>query len=389
MNKFSILFSPYNLKGLKLNNRITVAPMYVGYGDSTGMINDVVLEHYRTMASSGAAMIVVENAAVHASGLWARNNLRLDDDDYIAGLAKLADTIHREKALAFLQINHAGRYSFMPQRVAPSPVKTGEVVPLPMTPDVIDTVIGFFANAALRAKEAGFDGVEIHGGAGYLLAQFLSPLTNLRTDRYGGTPENRMRFPLGVIDAVLDSVGSSFAVGYRFLADEMLPNGLRLVETTLFAEEIAKRDVAYISLTAGTYDSFYTPDYKEFEKDEAYLTNYSAALKVRIPHVPIITAGRIQTPETANSILEEGKADLIGLARAIFADPLWIRKAAGMVDEPIIKCKGPCNLCTKRAMVGLQAFCPRWDKKHRRGFIKKLKDANTFYAHSNGTPPLA
>lgn len=362
------LFEPLRLSGLELKNRITMAPLYTGYANGDGTVSELLLDHYREMASSGAAMIVVENAAVDEAGLGSPFVLRVDEDRYIAGLSSLAEAVKGEGAFAFLQINHAGRYAWTRERLAPSPVKAGDIVPKEMGEKDLDRAVRAYADAARRTKEAGFDGVEIHGGTGYLLVQFLSSRTNLRQDKFGGPIENRMRFPLQVVDAVLDEVGDDFPVGYRFLADEFLPDGLHLDETSVFALRLQERRPAYLSVMAGTYDSFGLPDYLEEEKREGYMTSYAGAIRKTCSNTPIIAAGRIQTPETAERILQDGEADLIGLARVLLADPLWPKKAQGIVKDPIVTCEPTCNLCMKRAMTGKPVICSQWSRERRDAF---------------------
>lgn len=374
MDQNTILFSPLELAGLRLKNRITMAPLFLGYAHADGTVSPPLLDHYRVMAMSGAAMIVVENAALHPSGLGSPFVLRIDEDKYLSGLSTLAKAIQKEGALAVLQINHAGRYAFTPERIAPSPVPTGDVVPREMTVEEIHLMADDYASAARRVKEAGFDGVEIHGGTGYLLVQFLSHRTNRRTDEFGGSLENRMRFPLMVVDAVRAAVGPDYPVGYRFLADEWLPDGLHTMETSFFAMELEKRRPAYLSVMAGTYDSFFAPDYLEQERKEGYMAHFAGAIKAAVPHTAIIAAGRIQTPATAVKIIEEGTADLIGLARVLFADPLWVKKAAGIVKEPINSCEATCSLCMKRIMSGKPALCARWEKTVRDAFLARLNE---------------
>ncbi len=365
MSEASLLFSRFHLKGLELKNRITMAPMFLGYANADGTTSPVLLEHYQKMAASGAALIVVENISVDPTGLVSPFTLSVHDDRFIPGLAELAGTIKGERALSFVQINHAGRYAFMPEKMAPSPIETWGVVPREMTGEDVDMVIRAFQAGARRVKEAGFDGVELHGGTGYLLVQFLSGRTNLRTDGYGGPLINRMRFPLEVVDAVMDEVGSDFPVGYRFLADEWLPDGLHPDETAPFARELEKRGVAYLSVMAGTYDSFFIPEYLDKERDEGYMVGFAAEIKRAVPKTPIITAGRIQSTETARMILEQEHADLIGLARVLFADPEWPKKAQGIVHSPIVVCEPTCSLCMKRVMKGRPAFCSQWPKEQR------------------------
>lgn len=367
------LFSPLKTRGVVFKNRIMMTPLYLGYAGTDGSVSPLLLDHYREMAASGAAAIVVEHTAVDPSGLGSPFMLRVDDQRFIPGLSSLAKTIQAEGALAFLQLNHTGRYAFTPERLAPSPVKTGNVVPKEMTQKDIEQVVRAFAAGAGRARDAGFDGVELHGGTGYLIAQFLSPRTNLRTDQYGGSLESRMRFPLEVVDAVLEEVGQDYPVGYRFLADEGLPDGLHLEETAAYARKLENRRVAYLSVMAGTYDAFVLPEYQQREKEEAYMVNFAAEIKKAVSEkTPIVTAGRIQSPETAERILKDGMADLIGLARVLLADPLWPQKARGTAAGPIIACEPTCSLCTQRIMKGRPAFCSRWDKKRRETFLKRV-----------------
>lgn len=368
--KFPFLFSPCRLDGMSLKNRITMAPLFLGYANSDGSAGELIVDHYREMASSGAAMIVVENVSVHSSGMGHPFVLRFDDDRFIPGIAKIAAAIHDAGASAVMQINHAGRYAYASnERLAPSAFKTGDVIPKEMTGGQIGAIARAYADAAARVREAGFDGVEIHGGTGYLLVQFLSGRTNLRKDEYGGSLENRMRFPLKVVDLIREKVGNDYPVGYRFLADEWLPNGLHTGETAILAKELQARNIAYLSVMAGTYDSFSLPEYIKEEAKDAYMAHFALEIKKAVPGMTIITAGRISSPEVAERILQEKTADLIGLARVLFADPQWPKKAAGIIDAPIIKCAPSCTVCLSRVMQGKPAFCAKWNKKRREQFL--------------------
>lgn len=372
MNAPSLLFTPYEIQGLSLKNRIIMAPMFVGYANRDGTVSQLVLDHYRKMAASGVSMVVVENASVDPSGSGSPFILRVDHDRYISGLAQLAETIHGQGALAFLQINHAGRYAYLQERMAPSPFKTGEIIPKEMTREEIQKIVKAFAEGAKLVKEADFDGVEIHGGTGYLIVQFLSPRTNHRKDTYGGTPENRMRFPLQVTDAVLEAVGEDYPVGYRFLADEWLPDGLHPEETIPLAGQLEERGIAYLSVMAGTYDSFFLPAYLEEERSEAYMAHFAGAIRASLSRTPVVAAGRIQSPATAERVIQQGQADLVGLARVLFADPLWPRKAKGEVTEPVVPCEPTCSLCMKRVGKGKPALCSQWSKESRETFLTRV-----------------
>ncbi|MFH1136947.1 MAG: NADH:flavin oxidoreductase [Pseudomonadota bacterium] len=368
----SVLSEPFKMKGLSLKNRITMAPLYLGYAGRDGAVNQLVLDHYRAMGASGAGLIVVENAAVDPLGLGSPLTLGVHDDRFSPGLAQLAETVKQEGAAVFLQINHAGRYAFLPDKIAPSPVPTWGVVPREMDEQDIIRVVEAFARAAARVKAAGFDGVEIHGGTGYLLSQFLSSRTNHRADSYGGSLDSRMRFPLEVIAAVRAAVGPEYPVGYRFLADELLPDGLKVEETLVFARRLASAGLAYLSVMAGTHDSFHTPENAALERNEAYMASYAGAVKKAVGALPVITAGRIQHPETAERVIGEGQADLIGLARVLLADPLWPRKALGQVPGPITACQPTCSLCYKRAGALKPVFCSQWTREKRLAFLDMI-----------------
>jgi len=376
MGPTSLLFSEFPIQGLTLKNRITMTPLYLGYADTDGTVSPLTLEHYAEMADSGAAMIVVEHTMVHPTGIATPVSLRIDDDRYLPGLTELARVIRERGAVAFLQINHCGRYAFFaPEKWTPSPIQVGEELTKEMTVEQIEEAVRAYAQAARRVKEAGFDGVEIHGGMAYLIVQFLSPRTNQRTDLYGGSLKNRMRFPLAVFDAVQMAVGEDFPVGYRFSADEEVPDGLHPQETVVLAKELGKRGVAYLSVMAGSYDAYAFEAYREKEKEPAHMAHYAGEIKKAVPQTPVITAGRIKTPEIAEKILREGTADLIGLARVLLADPLWPKKAKGEVKEAIVECDPNCIFCMKRTSAMKPAFCARWDKKRRQEFLRKIGEA--------------
>jgi 2,4-dienoyl-CoA reductase-like NADH-dependent reductase (Old Yellow Enzyme family) len=369
----SLIFTPFRIQGLTLKNRITMTPLYLGYANRDGTVSRLTLDHYAEMAGSGAALIVVEHTMVHPSGIATPNCLRIDDDRYISGLSELARVIKDRGAVTFLQINHCGRYALVAsEKWTPSPIKVGETITKEMTREQIDQAVKSYAAAAKRVKEAGFDGVEIHGGMAYLIVQFLSPRTNHRTDIYGGSLENRMRFALAVVDAVKETVGEDFPVGYRFSADEEVPDGLHPKETVVLAQELERRRIAYLSVVAGSYDAYSRSEYREKEKKEAHMVHYAGEIKRATPRTPIITAGRIKTPETAEKILRDGTADLIGLARVLLADPLWPKKAKGTVKETIVECDPNCSFCMKRTGSGKPAFCARWDKARRQAFLENV-----------------
>ncbi len=364
------LFSPLRLGPLELANRIVCLPMYLAYPDPDNEVNGLVLDYYSEMADSGPGMVVVENATVEPRGLTNPRTLLVSEDRFVPGLARLASAIKARGVPAVLQIHHSGRHAKRPDRIAPSAVETWGFTPKAMDQADIDRVVAAFAAGARRAREAGFDAAELHGGMGYLLTQFLSARTNLRRDQYGGGLTGRMRFPLEVFAAVRAAVGDEFPVGYRFLADECVPGGITLDETRPFAVELARAGVTYLSVMVGCYDS--QPQYVVDDRQEAFMAPFAAAIKQALPATPVVAAGRIQRPETARAILSDGAADLVGLGRIVFADPLWPLKARGQIAEPVTACTPTCSLCSKRIIAQKPAFCPRWPKERRERFLQRV-----------------
>ncbi|MCJ7615455.1 MAG: universal stress protein [Desulfobacterales bacterium] len=403
-NKFPHLFEPFKIGSVHLKNRITMAPLFTAYAHKDGTVSSLTLEHYKEIAEGGVGMIVVANAIVDESGSVSKYSIRVDDDRFLPGLSMLADTIKKEDVAAVLQINHGGHFAQGRKTISPSSVSLSDLNlgglyktalksldfqqqwsvlseaiqqhpkrPKKMTEDDIKYIISAYAKAAVRAKKAGFDMVEIHGATGYLIVQFLSPRINNRKDKYGGDLENRMRFPLELVQAVKDAVGNDFPVGYRFLADEWMDDGFPLDEAKIFAQRLSDLHVAYLSVTAGTYESFSRPVIVEKSHELGYMVYLAQQIK-EVVEVPVITTGRITSPELAEEILREGKADLIGIARPLFADPQWPKKAYEGKDEDIVPCKN-CGACFQLVVSDRPALCTQWGKSkliNRKNMIKEI-----------------
>ncbi len=367
------LFSQISIQGLTLKNRLTMAPLYLGYAGEGGTVSAMLLEHYQLMAASGVAMVVVENSTVdHPVGSGSNRTLRADTDANLDGLGQLAGAIKQAGALACLQINHAGRFAHAAREpVAPSAVQTFGRMPRALAQKEIPAIMAKYAAAAARAKAAGFDMVELHGGTGYLLAQFLSPRTNRRTDDYGGGLENRRRFALEVVAQVKAAVGG-FPVGYRFLAAEWLPDGLQLEESRRFAADLARAGVGYISVMGGTYESFGLPEVVEKSKQQGYMLDLAAEIR-SVVDVPVIAAGRMATGAYADQAIADGKADLIGLARVLWADPQWPQKVREGQEAGIIHCNPDCgDACNQMVMRGRPAFCVAWPAEKMKVWKEKF-----------------
>jgi 2,4-dienoyl-CoA reductase-like NADH-dependent reductase (Old Yellow Enzyme family) len=369
--KYPLLFSSFKVGPLNLKNRLVMVPLFLGYANSEGTISEMLLQHYRDMAAGGVSMVVTENVVVDSEYSGTRGTLRADKDDYLPGLTELARAIKENGALACCQINHQGRYAQVTAPVSASavPASMDDPIPRPMEHKQIQDTIKAFAAAALRVKKAGFDAVEIHGG--YLLAQFLSPHTNKRNDEYGGSLENRMRFPMMVVQAVKEALGRNYPVGYRFLADEWLPDGFLPTESLRYALILERIGINYLSVTAGTYESFFLPEKVDLAYQPGYMVELAGIVKQQVK-IPVIVAGRINTPELAEEILTQKKADLIGLARVLFIDPQWIEKATVEPAEKIKHCPPDCYICMETVTNMEPVICPLWQPERKKRLLELL-----------------
>lgn len=351
-------------------------------------------------------MIVVANVCVDPAGILSKNSLRADHDRFVPGLTKLACAIKKEGAVAVVQLNHGGRFARTKTTYAPSAVAISDInltgfykialksqemeqkwsilsdaldrqSPKEMTENDIIQVIDAYASAALRAKKAGFDMVEIHGATGYLPVQFLSPRTNLRKDQYGGSLKNRMRFPLKLVAAVKSAVGRDFPLGYRFIADEWVPGGFSLDEAKVFAGRLAGLKITYLSVTGGSYEAFLNPDIIEKSAQLCYMVYLAREIRQTVA-TPIIISGRIITPDLAENILRNNDADLIGLARPLFADPDWPQKARLGNIESINLCNN-CATCFKMVVADRPVLCSKFERSkliRRKQMLKEMRNPN-------------
>lgn len=383
-----------------------MAPLFTGYANTDGSVSRLTLDHYREIAAGGASMVVVANVCVDPAGILSKNSLRLDHDRFIPGLTKLAHAIRDEGAVAVLQLNHGGRFARTKTAYAPSAVAISDIniagfykialksqgmeqkwsilsdalekqIPKEMTKKDIKKVIDAYASAALRAKKAGFNMVEIHGATGYLPVQFLSPRTNLRKDRYGGSLRNRMRFPLQLVAAVKRVTGQDFPVGYRLMADEWINGGFGINEAKIFAKHLDELKTAYLSVTGGSYEAFLTPYIIEKSAHPCYMVYLAREIKQTVS-IPIITSGRIITPDLAENILRNKDADLIGLARSLFTDPNWPQKARLGNIESINLCNN-CGTCFKMVVADRPVLCPQFERSkliRRKQMLKEMKNPN-------------
>jgi 2,4-dienoyl-CoA reductase-like NADH-dependent reductase (Old Yellow Enzyme family) len=346
----SALFSPIKLRGLALPNRIMVAPM-CQYSAVDGEANDWHFTHINSLALSGAAIFCIEATAVEAIGRITPGCLGLWNDATEAALKSIMAAVRKYSKIAVtMQLAHAGRKasSHIPwdggqlipvseggwQAEGPStlPHKEGEAPPLALDAPGLARVRDAFVAAAKRAERLGIDGLELHCAHGYLLHQFLSPISNRRTDQYGGSLQNRLRFPLEVFDAVRAAFPERKPVGVKVSATDWVEGGWDLAQTTEFARELKKRDVDWIDASSGGVSPL-----QKIPLGPGYQVPFAQALKETVG-INTIAVGLITQARQAEDIVASGKADMVALARGMLYDPRWGWHAAaelgGHVDAP-------------------------------------------------------
>ncbi|MFC1916447.1 FAD-dependent oxidoreductase [Chloroflexota bacterium] len=337
------LWEPFRIKSMELKNRIVLPPMVTRYAAEDGHVTERASNYYEARARGGAALIIVEATYIHPRGRAFPNQLGISDDKFIPGLSELAQAIHRHGAKIAIQLHHGGRRASSKlsglSLVAPSPLANpdGEMAK-ELTVDEIAEIVTFFAEAALRAKKAGFDGVEIHGAHGFLIDQFLSRSSNKRHDIYGGNLPNRARFLVEVIKAVKAAVGERFPVWCRINGKEYgVAEGNTLEDAKKIAlmAQKAGADAIHVSAFGPTAPhSLTSPTFVP-----AVIADLAGEIKQAVT-VPVIAVGRI-THEAGERILEGGKADLIAIGKAFLADPEFASKVASGRLEDIT----PCIVC--------------------------------------------
>jgi len=339
-----------------------MAPMCSRLAAPDGSVTQRMIDYYSERARGGVGMIVVEYSYI--DGKESRSavcQLGVYSDHMIPGLNELAEAIQAHGAGAVLQICHGGRQTAPPymgkQPVAPSAIacKFIGVTPRELTLDEIEEIQDAFAEAARRAKQAGFNGIELHGTHGYLMCQFLSPYTNKRTDKYGQSLENRALFGLETLKKVREKVGAQFTVGYRLCADEIVPGGLTLEETTKFARMLEDAGIDYIHVSAGNFETFPAIVQPIYMPRSPFL-HLTEGIKKAVEKVPVIAVGSHDV-KTAEKALQEGKADLVALGRTLIADPELPKKLSEGREEDMRPCIRGNEGCISRFILGQTQRC--------------------------------
>lgn len=341
------LFSPVALRRMTLKNRIVISPM-CQYSAHDGQATDWHMIHLGHLALSGAGMLIVEATAVEPEGRITPADLGLWNDATEQALAPVIAAIRRYSGIRLaIQLAHAGRkascdvpwaggHQIAPeepggwQTVAPSPLafKDGENAPLALDKAGLERIRNAFVAAAERAERLGFEAIEVHAAHGYLLHEFLSPLSNRREDDYGGSLENRMRFPLEVFDAVRAVFPVDKPVGVRVSATDWVEGGWDLEQTLAFVDALKARGVDWIDASSGGLSPL-----QSIPTEPGYQVPFAAAIRAK--EVPSMAVGLITEPEQANEIIASGKADFVALARGALYDPRWPWHAAAELKAEV------------------------------------------------------
>ena len=350
---FPKLFSPGRIGSLELPNRLVFAATSSELADKDGFVGDDLVEYYAERARGGTGLLVLEATYVEQEGKRLHHNAMLHDDCFIPGLRKVVQATHGEGAKIAIQLNHGGRESIphvsgsIP--LAPSPIPsqfTGvgdAVIPKELSVVEIDRIVKRFAEAARRSRDAGFDAVELHGAHGYLIGEFLSPDANKREDAYGGSVQRRAYFCVRLIQAIKAKLGADYPVIVRMNGRDHVKHGLELDDAVEMAVMFEAAGADSISVSGGVHASRPYMVVPGMSVDRGCYVTYSDAIR-RLVKVPVMVVGRINTPELAEQILDDGQADYICLSRALIADPYFPAKAKAGRVETIAPCIA-CNEC--------------------------------------------
>ncbi|HEM7898700.1 TPA: NADH:flavin oxidoreductase/NADH oxidase [Burkholderia cenocepacia] len=341
------LFSPFTLRGVTLPNRIVISPM-CQYSAERGEATDWHMIHLGHLALSGAGLLCIEATAVEPDGRITHGDLGLWDDVTEAALKPVLAAIRKHSPIRVaMQLSHAGRKAssaapweggqlvpvadggWLPHGPSAVPHKDGETPPLALDAAGLNRIREAFAASARRAARLGIDAIEVHAAHGYLLHQFLSPLANRRTDEYGGSRENRMRFPLEIFEIVRAAFPEDRPVGVRVSATDWVEGGWELDDTIAFAHELKRRGCDWIDVSSGGVSPL-----QKIPLSPGYQVPFAQAVK-RAVGMPTIAVGLINEPAHADRLIEAGDADLVAMARAMLYDPRWPWHAAAELGAQV------------------------------------------------------
>lgn len=401
---YDMLFSPMKIGNVEIKNRIIMAPMCMGFGQYNGCATETMMDYYEERAKGGVGLIFTEITRINdITGASSFGQLGMSHDYQIPALREMADRIHKHNCKIMVELHHPGRQNLglmigtvpicnigsklmgnlytkiltqavipqgkklqdkhiVPRTVAPSKCersKMSDSVNRELSVNEIKRIICQFIEGAVRVKKAGCDGVELHAAHGYLIQQFLSPNTNKRTDQYGGSLENRMRFLLEIIDGIRSNCGKDFPIVVRLTVDEMYSEigqngkGYNLEEGIKMAKILSDKGIDAIDVSSAAYDTFnywleptsFTPGWRK----------YLASEVKKVVDIPVIAANLIRSPKQAEMQLEEGTQDFISLGRPLIADPHWPNKVKSGNENLIKRCVC-CLYCFESMMKGAYKY---------------------------------
>ena len=401
---YDMLFSPMKIGNVEIKNRIVMAPMCMGFGQYNGCATETMMDYYEERAKGGVGLIFTEITRINdITGASSFGQLGMSHDYQIPALREMADRIHKHNCKIMVELHHPGRQNLglmigtvpicnigsklmgnlytkiltqavipqgkklqdkhiVPRTVAPSKCersKMSDSVNRELSVNEIKRIICQFIEGAVRVKKAGCDGVELHAAHGYLIQQFLSPNTNKRTDQYGGSLENRMRFLLEIIDGIRSNCGKDFPIVVRLTVDEMYSEigqngkGYNLEEGIKMAKILSDKGIDAIDVSSAAYDTFnywlepttFTPGWRK----------YLASEVKKVVDIPVIAANLIRSPKQAEMQLEEGTQDFISLGRPLIADPHWPNKVKSGNENLIKRCVC-CLYCFESMMKGAYKY---------------------------------
>jgi len=355
----SNLFSPIQIGSMTSKNRLLMSAMSINFGvDENCCVTDQLVEFFIERAKGGVGMMLVGGGSVHPGGQELPDLPQMYNDNCIPALKDMVQRVKQYDTLFGVQLMHGGRQSYLPQKVAPSPIPApavvkGEVRALEI--DEIKELTSCFGDSARRCQEAGFDFIELHGAHGYLINQFMAPNSNIRTDEYGGSFENRTRFLFEIIEDIQAKTGKDFPIGIRINGNDYIENGWDLESTVRIAPLLEKAGVIYIHVSGGVYGSteltipsMYTP--------HGCFVHLAEEVKKHVT-IPVITVGRIKYPDHAEEIIKEGKADIVSMGRSFLADPYYPEKARKGEFSQIRPCVGCCLGCIHAVLAKEPGSC--------------------------------
>ena len=345
--KYPNIFEPLTVKRTTIRNRIAMTPMGTNYGEANGEMSNRHMNYYSLRAKGGVGLIILENANVeYPVGSNGTSQIRIDHDSYMPRYYQLGESLHKDGATVAIQSNHAGASASSArtgvETVSSSnvPTKAGGEIPRPMTKEEILTTVKKYAEAARRIQAIGFDAIEIHCGHSYLMSQFISPYYNKRTDEFGGSVENRLRFPRMILEAVRKEVGPWFPIIVRVSAEERVPGGNTLEDTLEYLEYLDEFVDMY-DVSCGLNPSLQYQIDSNFLPD-GWRSYMSRAVKDKFGK-PVINTGNYRDPKIVEKVLESGDVDIVGMGRGLIAEPNWVKKVQSGEEDMLRKCIS-CNV---------------------------------------------